>query len=100
MGRRCSSGTHAGLATAFNTTVQHGIVVSDVNEHGAAYEVGIQRGDVIVEVDGKPIRNVSMWRNMVSLKEIGSEIQMKVIRKGQPWTVYLHLKERPIQYDR
>jgi|RhiMethySRZTD1v2_1073278.scaffolds.fasta_scaffold198607_2 serine protease Do len=89
-----------GLATAFNTTVQHGIVVSDVNEHGAAYEVGIQRGDVIVEVDGKPIRNVSMWRNMVSLKEIGSEIQMKVIRKGQPWTVYLHLKERPIQYDR
>lgn len=83
------------LSRAFNSQTEEGVLVSDVNEHGAAYEVGIRRGDVIVEIDGKPIKNPSMYRNCVSLKEVGSEVKMKVVRNGQPHLIYLHLKKIP-----
>src|SRR2546428_9898453 len=41
------------LAKAFKVREQKGALVSDVNEQGPALKAGIQRGDVIVEVDGK-----------------------------------------------
>jgi S1-C subfamily serine protease len=80
------------LAAGFNTKLE-GVLVANVKEQGAAYGVGVRAGDVILEVDGKPIHSVSMYRNMISLKEVGSEVRMKLIRSGQALTVYPHLKE-------
>jgi serine protease Do len=83
----------------FDTKGQRGFLVHELNEQGAAYEAGVQRGDVIVEIYGKPIKSVSNFRNLISLKEVGSQVQMKVIRNGQTLAFLLQLKELPKQND-
>jgi S1-C subfamily serine protease len=42
-----------------------GIVVADVQEGGTAAEAGLQPGDVIQEVNRKPIQNYSDFRSQV-----------------------------------
>jgi serine protease Do len=43
--------------------VAGGLVVEDVQGHAA--EAGIQRGDVVLSVDGKPVQSVEQLRKMV-----------------------------------
>jgi serine protease Do len=44
----------------------HGVVVTNVDEGSAAAEAGIQQGDVIQEVDRKPVSNVSDFNRLMS----------------------------------
>ena len=48
----------ADLAKAFKVKEQRGALVSDVNDRGPALKAGVQRGDVIVEFDGKEVRRL------------------------------------------
>ena len=53
------------LAKAFKVKEQRGALVSDVNEQGPALKAGLQRGDVIVEFDGKDVQSIRRayrWR--------------------------------------
>ena len=47
-----------------STRIQ-GVVVSEVSPDSAAAEAGLQRGDVIEEVNRKPIANVSQYRSAI-----------------------------------
>lgn len=83
------------LAKAFKTKEQKGALVSDVNEQGPALKAGVQRGDVIVEFDGKEVQTVSELRNRVAQTLVGSNVKLKVIRDGQEKMLTLHIGERP-----
>jgi serine protease Do len=50
------------LAKQFDTSATEGVVVTDVAEGSAAQDKGIQHGDVITEVDRKPVRNVEEFQ--------------------------------------
>ncbi len=83
------------LAKAFKTKEQRGALVSDVNEQGPALKAGVQRGDVIVEFDGKEIQSVSELRNRVAQTTVGANIRLKVIRDGQEKLLTINIGERP-----
>ena len=83
------------LAKAFKTKDQKGALVSDVNEQGPALKAGVQRGDVIVEFDGKEVQTVSDLRNRVAQTVVGSKVPLKVIREGQEKVLTLQIAERP-----
>ena len=83
------------LAKAFKVKEQKGALVSDVNEHGPALKAGVQRGDVIVEFDGKAIQGVSELRNRVAQTRIGADVRLKVIRGGQEKLLTIRIGERP-----
>jgi serine protease Do len=83
------------LAKAFKVKEQRGALVSDVNEQGPALKAGVQRGDVIIEFDGKEVLSVSELRNRVAATPVGANIRVKVIRDGQEKTVNIHISERP-----
>ncbi|MEK6603500.1 MAG: PDZ domain-containing protein, partial [Nitrospirota bacterium] len=83
------------LAKAFKTKDQKGALVSDVNEQGPALKAGVQRGDVIVEFDGKEVQTVSDLRNRVAQTVVGSKVPLKVIREGQDKVLTLQIAERP-----
>ncbi|MGH9780825.1 MAG: PDZ domain-containing protein, partial [Candidatus Acidiferrales bacterium] len=40
----------------------HGVVVDSVDQSSAAAEAGLRRGDVIVEVNHKPVNNMAQFR--------------------------------------
>lgn len=83
------------LAKAFKVREQKGALVSDVNEQGPALKAGVQRGDVIVEFDGKEVQTVSELRNRVAQTTVGSNVALKVLRDGQEKLLTIHIGERP-----
>ncbi len=83
------------LAKAFKVKEQRGALVSDVNEQGPALKAGLQRGDVIVEFDGKEVQTVSELRNRVAQTPVGSKVPLKVFREGQEKVLTINIGERP-----
>jgi serine protease Do len=60
--------------------VDHGAVISDVTKGSAADKAGIERGDVIVEFNGKSLENGSDLPRLVAATKPGSDVKLKVIR--------------------
>src|SRR5712692_1803230 len=83
------------LAKAFKVKEQKGALVSDVNEQGPALKAGLQRGDVIVEFNGKEVQTVSELRNRVAQTPVGSKVSVKVLREGQEKLLTIQIGERP-----
>ncbi len=70
------------LAKQFNLSEEKGVLIGDVVEDGPADKAGLQRGDVIIEFDGKKIEDPNQLRNKVAVTEPGQEIEVKIIRDG------------------
>ncbi len=60
-----------------------GALVADVTDGSPGKAAGIEPGDVIVEFNGKPIKDMKALPKAVSTTEIGSTVAVKVIRKGK-----------------
>jgi membrane-associated protease RseP (regulator of RpoE activity) len=72
-----------------------GALVNRVEDEGPADEAGIRRGDVIVEVDRKPIDDASELTKVVRDMEPGDEATVVVIRDGRRKTIDVKLGKRP-----
>jgi Do/DeqQ family serine protease len=70
------------LAEAFDLNEQEGAVVVNVIEGSPAAKAGLKAGDLVVAVNGRPVRNASDLRNRVGLLRIGDKITLEVLRKG------------------
>jgi serine protease Do len=70
------------LAKQFNLKEEKGVLVGDVVEGGPAEKAGLQRGDVIVEFEGKKIEEPTQLRNMVANTPPNKEISLKIIREN------------------
>ncbi|HIE28858.1 TPA: DegQ family serine endoprotease [Candidatus Poribacteria bacterium] len=60
-----------------------GALVGQVQPDSPAGEAGFKSGDVIVEFDGKPVKNVGQLRITVASTDIGKSVDVKVIRDGR-----------------
>ncbi len=60
-----------------------GALVSDTEPNSPAANAGLKSGDVVVEYDGKKIKDLFQLRNLVTKTEIGKEIEIVVIRDGK-----------------
>ncbi|MBA2593407.1 MAG: DegQ family serine endoprotease [Pseudomonadota bacterium] len=70
------------LAEAFDLNEQEGAVVVNVVEGSPAAKAGLKAGDVVVAVNGRPVRNASDLRSRVGLLRIGDKVTLEVLRKG------------------
>lgn len=68
------------LAQAFNIEFRRGAVVSHVDKNSAADRAGLKPGDIVIEINGKAVRNADMLRNSMGLLRIGQSVQMKILR--------------------
>ncbi|HWP44060.1 MAG TPA: PDZ domain-containing protein, partial [Blastocatellia bacterium] len=60
-----------------------------------AAKAGLQSGDVIVAVNGKPVRMPRELTNAVASQPVGASVQVEFIRKGERLSVTVELAERP-----
>jgi serine protease Do len=58
----------------------HGVVIDDVKAGSPAERAGLKRGDVILSVDGKPIKNADELVAIVSDTEIGKHLRLEYLR--------------------
>lgn len=72
-----------------------GILVRSVERGTPADKAGIEAGDVIVEVDGTPVRNESHFREMIADKGPETTVNLKVLRGGKPLMLKATLSVHP-----
>lgn len=83
------------LAKAFNATAEKGALISSVDSNGPGAKAGLQRGDVITELNGQPIDGPNDLRLKVGTLTPGTTVHLKVERGGQTRDVSLALGEAP-----
>jgi serine protease Do len=83
------------LASQFGLSEAKGVLVSDVLDNSPAKRAGLERGDVIVEYDGKPIENPTQLRNAVAQTTVGKKAVVKVLRGKGTRTVEVTIAEQP-----
>lgn len=83
------------LASEFGLKRSNGALVSDIAKDSPAAKAGVLRGDIILEFNGKEVKDVSSLRNMVAQSKSGTEISMKILRSGKEFTVKIIIKELP-----
>jgi len=75
------------LARSFHLKDKSGALISEVFKNSPAFQAGIERGDVIVEFDGRKIEHMRMLPVIVAATPIGKEIKLKMIRDGEERTL-------------
>ncbi len=60
----------------------NGVVVTGVSDDSAAEHAGLQAGDVLTTLNGKPLRSEQELRNAEGLLPLGSTVQLGVLRDG------------------
>ncbi|MSS71710.1 MAG: DegQ family serine endoprotease [Candidatus Latescibacteria bacterium] len=72
-----------------------GAIVSDVVEGSPAQKAGLQTDDVIMAVDGKPIKDMTTLLNTIAAVDPGKTVALKIIRGTKEMTIPVTLGERP-----
>src|SRR5213082_212641 len=70
------------MAQRFKLGVQKGVIVTDVTENSLAAQQGIEREDVITEVDGKPVTDVKSFREALNKADPKRGVLLYLDRKG------------------
>ncbi len=83
------------LSQKFGLDTLQGALVSEVAKGSPAHKAGISRGDIILEFDGKRIKDVASLRNIVSQTKIGSQVEIRLLRKGKEIVVKAVIVELP-----
>ena len=83
------------LASQFGVQDPKGVLVSEVLDDSPAKRAGFERGDVIVEFDGKPVENPTQLRNAVAQTVIGRKATVKVMRDKRLRSLEVTIAEQP-----
>jgi serine protease Do len=83
------------IAHAFNLKDQRGALVGDVSADGPAKKAGLQKGDVILSVNGTAVANSNDLRMTISMMAPDSSVNLKVLRAGVEKDYSVRLGELP-----
>ncbi|HVQ46596.1 MAG TPA: trypsin-like peptidase domain-containing protein, partial [Gemmatimonadales bacterium] len=59
-----------------------GVLVQDFTEDSPARKAGLQEGDIIIALDGKPVEYVGQLQQQVGFRKPGEKVKVEVARKG------------------
>ena len=88
------------LAQAFNLENAKGSLITGVMRDTPADRGGLQRGDVVIELNGEEILNSRQFRNEIANAGAGSDTEMKVVRNSKIMYFKINLDERPKELGR
>jgi serine protease Do len=83
------------MAKAFGLSSGGGALIGDVSPNGPAAKAGIQRGDVVLEMDGQAVNGADDLSVRVSQMAPGTVAHLKVFRNGQTMNADVTLGEFP-----
>jgi len=83
------------LARGFGLKVPEGVLINEVSENSPADKAGLKHGDIIIELNGEPVKKMSPFRNKISLTPPDTKVKITVLRKNKKKTVTVKLGELP-----
>ena len=85
---------NAELKDKFSLSVDTGAFISTVVDGQPAAKAGLQPGDVVISMDGKPVTSGTQLRNYIASRKPGSIVKMQVNRSGKEMEFSVNLQER------
>ena len=83
------------LAESFKLPNSKGVLIAGVVRGGPADHAGVKPGDILVEVEGKPVLDSSGMLNLVADAQPGKIAALKIVRNGAALAVKLTVGKRP-----
>ncbi|MBM3512937.1 MAG: DegQ family serine endoprotease [Alphaproteobacteria bacterium] len=83
------------LAKTLGIEKTEGALISRVQKGTPGEEAGLLAEDVVISLDGKPIKNAADLRNRVSLTQFGTNVKLVIIRDGKEKEVKVTLGKMP-----
>lgn len=83
------------IAQKFGLNISEGALISDISKGSPAHKAGMMRGDIILEFDGKKVRDVAALRNIVAHSRIGTQVEVKILRRDKEITINVVITELP-----
>ena len=81
------------IARSLKIDSARGALVNGVTAGGPADKAGLQRGDVILAVDGAAVKDSNSLRNAIAEKLPGTDVKVTVRRAGREQTINVRLDE-------
>ena len=72
----------------------HGVVIDEVTSGGAADKAGVKVDDVVLAIDGQPMRNSTELRDRIGRTAPGTEVELLVLRDGKEKRIKVELELR------
>jgi Do/DeqQ family serine protease len=83
------------LAKSFGVNPDDGILVSQVMPKGPAEAAGLKTGDLILSVDGKPLKDPRQLQTMIAETDIGNSMTLSILREKEKHTIKVKVGELP-----
>ncbi len=83
------------LAKVFKAPPEKGALIGNVGPNTPGAKAGLQRGDVITELNGQPVNGPNDLRLKIATMAPGTTVHFKILRNGEPREVDVTLGESP-----
>jgi len=83
------------IAKQLSLPSEYGVLVNGVVDGSPAQKAGLQRGDVIVSLDGKAVEDTDGFKLLMDKYKPGDKIRIVYIRNGQKYIAYAQLVAFP-----
>ena len=75
------------LANSFQFDSTEGVLIGDIVPDSPAEEAGLQAGDIVIEFNGRPVRDASQLRHAVAATAPDTEATLLIFRDGERMTI-------------
>lgn len=83
------------LAKHFQIQSERGALITNVLDGTPAEEAGLKRGDIIIEIDGRPVDDAAILRNRVAGTLPDQQSILKIVRDGNEMIIPVVIGEQP-----
>ena len=83
------------MAKALHLTDMRGVLIANVEPGSPAAQAGVQRGDVVREINGERVEDSNQLRLRISATAPGTTVRLKVVHDGVERTVSVKLLKYP-----
>jgi len=73
---------------------ENGVKFADVRDGSPAAKAGLKAGDIMIEFDGRPIKNLYDFTYALRGKSPGQQVEVRVLRENKPLSARVTLEQR------
>jgi serine protease Do len=83
------------FASYYHLSLSNGALILKINDDSPAENAGLVPGDIVVEIDNKPIKGIEEVRTMIKMRKAGEKIKVKILRANKQLSGEIKLGEMP-----
>jgi serine protease Do len=76
-----------------------GVVVAKVFPNSPAARAGLQPGDILTKIDGRPVRDTKLLQGLVARLPLGKSVPVEFVRAGKSLMTDAPVEEQPAGYS-